>query len=200
MALSFHDAIIKRRSVYGISKDPVVSNERLIEIIKDAVKHAPSAFNSQSGRIVVLFGEQHDKLWNALRDILKKIVPADKFQPTEDKIAGFRGGYGTILVFEDQDVIKGLQENFPSYKDAFPTFSLHSSGMLQYIIWTALAVEGLGASLQHYSPLIDEFITKEWNLPASWKLQCQIPFGKPTGENKEKEFGPLEPRVKVFGA
>jgi hypothetical protein len=199
MAHDFYSAVKARRSVYGISKDPVISDRRIVEIVEEAVKHSPSAFNSQSGRVVVLLGEHHNKLWEALREILRKIVPADKFKPTDEKISSFKAGYGTVLVFEDQDVIKGLQENYPAYKDAFPTFSLHSSGMLQYVIWTSLAVEGLGASLQHYSPLIDEFIAKEWNIPASWKLQSQIPFGKQTSQNPEKQFSPIESRVKVFG-
>ncbi len=30
-------------------------------MIYHAVKHTPSAFNSQSARVVVLLGEQHDK-------------------------------------------------------------------------------------------------------------------------------------------
>lgn len=70
--------------------------------------------------------------------------------------------------------------------------------MLQYVIWTALELEGLGASLQHYNPLIDEEVKKEWQIPSNWKLIAQMPFGKPTAEAGAKEFQPLEDRVKVF--
>jgi predicted oxidoreductase (fatty acid repression mutant protein) len=52
--------------------------------------------------------------------------------------------------------------------------------------------------LQHYNPLIDEKVKKTWNLPASWKLIAQMPFGKPTDQPGEKEFQPLEERVKFF--
>ena len=31
-----------------------------------------------------------------------------------------------------------------------------AAGMLQLAVWTALAEKGLGASLQHYNPLIDD--------------------------------------------
>jgi len=31
--------------------------------------------------------------------------------------------------------------------------------------------------LQHYNPLIDEAVAKEWNLPESWKLRGQLVFG-----------------------
>ena len=43
----------------------------------------------------------------------------------------FAAGVGTVLFYEDQDTVKGLQENFPLYADAFPTFSEHSAGMAQ---------------------------------------------------------------------
>lgn len=51
--------------------------------------------------------------------------------------------------------------------------------MLQLFVWTALENEGLDASLQHYNPIIDEEVKKQWNIPESWKLIVQMPFGKP---------------------
>jgi uncharacterized protein len=195
----FFDAVKKRRTHYAISKEVVISDEQIREIVREAVKHAPSAFNSQSARVVILLGEQHDKLWDIVKAELKKIAPAESFQATEDKINGaFRSGYGSILYFEDAAVIEGLQKQFPLYKDAFPTFSNHSAGMLQFIIWTALSAEGLGASLQHYNPVIDNAVKAEWNIPDSWKLLAEMPFGKPTAQAGEKEFQPLEHRVKVY--
>ena len=62
MVLDFYGAVKARRSVYGISKDPVIPDKRIIEIVEEAIKHSPSAFNSQSGRAVVLLGEEHNKL------------------------------------------------------------------------------------------------------------------------------------------
>jgi predicted oxidoreductase (fatty acid repression mutant protein) len=59
-------------------------------------------------------------------------------------------------------------------------------------------MEGLGASLQHYNPIIDEAVKKQWNLPADWELIAQMPFGKPTAAAGEKQFLPLEDRVKIF--
>ncbi|GIP37005.1 hypothetical protein J31TS4_02850 [Paenibacillus sp. J31TS4] len=94
--------------------------------------------------------------------------------------------------------LQGLQEQFPSYKDNFPVWSQQSNGMLQFVVWTSLELEGLGASLQHYNPLIDEKVAAEWNLPESWKLIAQMPFGKPTAEPGEKEFKPLHSRLQIF--
>lgn len=68
--------------------------------------------------------------------------------------------------------------------------------MHQLVVWTALESEGLGASLQHYNPLIDDEVKKEWNVPSNWKLIAQMPFGNPTMIPREKEFQPLDERVK----
>jgi uncharacterized protein len=198
MSKDFYTSVQERRSIYGISKESPVSDERILEVINNAVKHSPTAFNSQSGRVLVLFGEHHNRLWDITKEILRKKVPAEKFAPTEEKMNSFRSGYGSVLYFEDQSVVEGLQNKFPSYKDNFPIWSQQGSGILQFIVWTSLENEGLGASLQHYNPLIDEGVKKEWNIPDNWKLIAQMPFGKTTAPAGDKEFKPLEERVKVF--
>lgn len=198
MSKNFYEALKERRSIYAISKESGVSNERIQEVINEAVLHTPSAFNSQSARVVVLFGENHNKLWDITEASLKKIVPEENFAPTKEKIDSFRNGYASVLFFEDQNVVKNLQEQFSLYKDNFPVWSQQSSGMLQYVIWTSLAVEGLGASLQHYNELIEEDVAKEWSIPSGWKLVAQMPFGKPVAGAGEKEFLPLDERVKTY--
>lgn len=67
-------------------------------------------------------------------------------------------------------------------------------------VWTALEAEGLGCNLQHYNPLIDKKVQKEWGLPETWTLKAQLVFGKPTGQPGEKaQKGPIEARFKSFG-
>ncbi len=198
MAKMFNTAVQERRSFYGINKENVISDEKIKEIVTHAVTYAPSAFNSQSARVIVLLGEQHDKLWEITKKALKKVVPSDQFSSTEEKINSFQSGYGSVLYFEDQSVVQELQSKFALYKDNFPIWSHHSSGMLQFIIWTALEAEGLGASLQHYSPLIDAEVSKAWNVPDTWKLIAQMPFGKPTVTPEDKQVQPLEQRIKFF--
>ena len=78
-------------------------------------------------------------------------------------------------------------------------FSLFQ-GILQFIVWTALEAEGLGASLQHYNPLIKPQVLSTWNIPSSWQLIAQMPFGTPSAPAGEKTFEPVEGvRFKVFG-
>lgn len=198
MSKDFLTAVADRRTFYGISKEIVVSDDRIKEIIEHAVKHTPSSFNSQSARVVLLLGNHHDKLWDIAKEALRKIVPADQFSSTEDKINSFKSGYGTVLFFEDNSVIESLQQQFALYKDNFPIWSQQASGMHQFVIWTALEIEGFGVSLQHYNELIESDIKKEWSIPDNWKLIGQMPFGKPTAEPGEKQFLPLEERIKIF--
>jgi len=193
------DAVRARRSFYAISKEPIASDERIEALVGEAVKHVPSAFNSQSSRVVILLGEQHDRLWDLTKAELRKIVPPESFQATESKIDGaFRSGYGSILYFEEARVVEGLQQKFPAYRDNFPVWSNQSSGMLQYAIWTALELEGFGATLQHYNPVIDEAVKAAWEIPATWKLIAQMPFGKPVSQPEAKEFQPLAERLRLF--
>lgn len=199
MEKTFKEALKHRRTYYSITNQSPVSDEEIEQAINFAVTHVPSAFNSQSTRVVLLLGENHKKLWGIVKEALKKMVPEEAFKQTEAKIDGaFASGYGTVLFFEDQSVVKGLQAAFPLYQENFPGWSVQTSGMHQLVVWTMLEDLGFGASLQHYNPLIDDAVRKEWNLPEQWHLIAEMPFGLPTGQPGGKEFKPLEDRIKVF--
>ena len=189
-----------RRSIYALNKNLPISNEEVSKIVEHAVLHTPSSFNSQSTRVVVVFGAEHEKVWGFVEDALRAIVPAEKFEPTAQKLAMFKAGAATVLFFEDQTVVKGLQEQFPSYAANFPVWSEHTNAMTQYAIWTTLAAAGVGANLQHYNPLPDAAIAAAYNLPESWTLRAQMVIGGIEAPAAEKQFAPLEDRFKVFGA
>lgn len=199
MKRSFGEALEHRRTYYSITDQSPISDQEIEDIIKFAVTHVPSAFNSQSTRIVLLLGENHKKLWEIVKETLRKLVTPEVFKSTESKINGaFACGYGTVLFFEDQSVVKSLQEAFVPYKDNFPGWSLQTSAMHQLAIWTMLEDAGLGASLQHYNPLIDEEVRSTWGLPDSWNLIAEMPFGLAANAPGEKEVKDLDIRVKVF--
>lgn len=198
MGKEFLEAIKARRTFYAINNEKIVPEEKIRQIVQDAVLNSPSAFNSQGSRVVLLFGKEHEKLWDITADTLRPIVPAESFPSTQQKLNSFRSGYGTLLFYEDQDTIAGLQEKFALYKENFPVWALESNGMLQLIIWTALEAEGLGVSLQHYNPLIDEKVRAAWNIPKGWNLLGQMPFGKPVAPPDTKSFLPLEDRIRIF--
>mgnify|MGYP000143181901 CR=1 FL=1 len=68
----FLKGVRARRTFYGIGKESPISDERLAELVREAVKYTPSSFNSQSGRAVLLLGAQHDALWDIVKEELKK--------------------------------------------------------------------------------------------------------------------------------
>ena len=192
------NAISQRRTHYAISKNSPIPEEKVTEIIKTAVKYVPTAFNSQTHRAIVLFGNENQKLWDITKDELRKIVPAENFSSTEEKINGFQNSFGTVLYFEENSIVKGLAEQFPSYAHNFPIWSEQSNGMLQSAIWNALAEEGLGASLQHYNEVIADEVNKAWDIPGTWRLVAQMPFGTPVAEPGEKAYPDAEAFVKIY--
>lgn len=196
--MSFLDHIKQRRTIYAVGKSVALTPEQIESVIKEAVNHSPSAFNSQTSRIVTLFGESHLQFWNVVRETLRKIVPEAAFEGTNAKINSFAAGYGTVLFYEDQDVVKSLQEQFALYADNFPVWSEHSSAIAQFAVWTALSEQNIGASLQHYNPIVDAEIAEIFDIPANWKLRAQLVFGSIEAPAGEKTFMAEADRFKTF--
>lgn len=196
--MSFLDHIKQRRTIYAVGKNVALTPEQIESVIKEAVNLSPSAFNSQTSRIVTLFGESHLQFWNIVRETLRKIVPEAAFEGTNTKINSFAAGYGTVLFYEDQDVVKSLQEQFALYADNFPVWSEHSSAIAQFAVWTALSEQNIGASLQHYNPIVDAEIAEIFDIPANWKLRAQLVFGSIEAPAGEKTFMVEADRFKTF--
>ncbi|KAL9036550.1 MAG: hypothetical protein Q9214_006085 [Letrouitia sp. 1 TL-2023] len=195
-------AALARRTIYQLGDTDIpISDARIHELVNNTVLHVPSAFNSQTSRVVLLLGEEHKRLWDLIMDVYRQQLSEDKFKSAEGKFKGFRAGYGTILFYEDNDVVCDFATKFKRYAEHFRTWSDQTSGMHQYMLWTALEAEGLGVNLQHYNPLIDVRVATQYDIPEPWMMKAQMVFGKPLGgPNPNKEFKPLEERVKVFGA
>lgn len=199
MNMNFVEALKNRRSRYNIEAKSLISDQEIEDIIKTVLMYVPSAFNSQTTRMVLLLGENHLKLWSIVKETLRELMKGKDFEPTESKINhSFASGYGTILYFEEETIVENLQAAFPTYRDVFPDWSLQTSAMHQLIAWIMLEDAGFGASLQHYNPLIDDAVKKEFNLPQSWKLIAEMPFGVHAGDTGEKEKEDLNKRMKVF--
>ncbi|WP_347255798.1 nitroreductase family protein [Brachymonas denitrificans] len=192
------NSFTKRRTQYSLGKQLPISQADAGALIQEAIRQAPSAFNSQSSRAVILFGAQSVKFWELVKDALRPMVPAESFGATEKKLDSFAAGAGTVLFYEDQDVVKGLQQQFAAYADNFPIWSEHSTGIAQFAVWTALAEAGIGASLQHYNPVVDDAAQKEWDIPASWKLRAQMPFGSNEAPIGDKPFMDDAQRFRVY--
>lgn len=192
------ETIKKRRSTRKLIKKEGFKQDLILEILKESML-VPSAFNMQSYRIVALFGEKSDKLWDLIENKLFEKLGIEKFEKTrqKEKIQGFRGGNGTLVFFEDMAVVDEKGNIAKSYKDTFPSWSDQGSGIIQYAVWLLLTAEGYSASLQHYHQLIEEDIKKEWSLPPQWRLISQMPFGLNNEEIGVREFISFEEMVRV---
>ncbi|MDR2188882.1 MAG: nitroreductase family protein [Azonexus sp.] len=192
-------ALKARRSQYALGKSLPLPKAEVAQLIQEAIRQSPSPFNSQSSRAIILFDAESDKFWELVLAALRPIVPAQAFGATEGKIKSFAAGAGTVLFYEDQSVIKGLQEKFALYADNFPVWSEQVSGMAQLAVWTTLAAANIGASLQHYNPLVDDAAAAAWNVPANWKLRAMMPFGSHQAGFGDKSFISDSERFRVFG-
>jgi len=167
----------KRRSQYALGKTLPLGLDQVTHLIQEAIRETPSSFNSQSARALILLGQPSVQFWNITREILREIVPSTDFSSTDQKINSFAAGAGTVLFFVDTDVIAQQQAQFPLYADNFPIWGEQANAMAQFAVWLALAEANIGASLQHYNPLVDKAVRQEWAIPAHWALRAQMPFG-----------------------
>ncbi len=194
----FWEAVKERHSIYMIGDEAVVAESRIEEIASEALLHMPSPFNSQTTRLQLLFGAAHKALWDLTLEILRGVTKPERFAATEKKINScFKAGYGTVLYYVDKDAVAALAAQFPRYAERFVLWSQHSCAMHQFVMWCALEAEGLGASLQHYNPLIDDAVKQRWNVPPSWELVAQMPFGTRLGTPEPKDKLPVSPRLLV---
>lgn len=179
--MSFSQATEQRRSIRALHATSPVPDNHIVHLAEQAIRYVPSAFNSQTPRLAVLFGENHKRFWSITADALFVKIGEQRWnEGTKDRIANFANSYATILFFDDAVVTKETRDNCPDvYKDKVEDWVHQSNGMHQYYLWTALECLGFGVNLQHYNPLIDEPVRKEWDLPESWILRAQMVFGTP---------------------
>ncbi len=200
MAKSIVEVMAKRRSIYDLSAELPLSREAVAALVKEVVLLSPTALNGQETHAVVLFGPAHRRLWTEIvMSALRPQVPPERFGRTEAKLKSIAAGAGTILFFSDSAKIAGFKASFPLYADHFEVWSHENLGILEGNIWNALAEKNIGASLQHYNPLIDDRVKKAWDLPASWRLDAQMVFGGINSVPAPKAKEPIETRVAVFG-
>lgn len=199
MKRCFKEALLHRRSHYALGSEVLVDCKEIQRMVEFALMHVPSAFNSQSSRIVLLLGDAHHRLWEIVKEVLGTMLSGETYLKTERKINhSFSSGYGTLLFYEDRSVVEGFQNSYPLYSEQFPGWSLQTSAMHQLTLWCLLEDAGLGASLQHYNPLIDARVRMEWDLPVTWDLVAQMPFGYPLSMPEAKTHEPMAERMRVY--
>lgn len=189
--MKIQESLVKRRTYYAINDTLPVSPETVEETVASLTELVPDAFNMKSARVITVFGSQQKKLWDGIYDAFGGKV-------AREKIDGFKAGAGTILYFIDQNTVKGLQEKFPLYADNFPVWAQQANGMLQISIWSGLRELEIGASLQHYNPVIDNTVREMFQVPEGWQLTAEMPFGGIVEEPAPKDTEDISKRVSLF--
>jgi predicted oxidoreductase (fatty acid repression mutant protein) len=97
------------------------------------------------------------------------------------------------------DASLALSPRFQALYKQFPEWEEHSSGMHQYIVWTALAAEGLGCNLQHYQRALGQYLREGYGIEEAWKCKAQLVFGS-LGDDvyEEKEKTGLADAIRVY--
>lgn len=176
--MEFLDAISSRHSEYSLDGAIGVSEEEVLARIRSVAERMPSAYNGQSARAFVLFGDDHREFWRIVADVLLEKIGEERFKRTGSKIASFSAAAGTVLFYEIDSVTEELIETYPSYAHAFPAWAEHGNAMLQFAVWTAITDMGLGANIQHYNPLVDDRAREAFGIPDGYRLIAQMPFGR----------------------
>ena len=188
--MSIIKSLEKRRTYYNLDKKIPISEQEVEEKVKKVTELVPDAFNMKSARVVLVFGEKHEQLWDEIYDVFEGKVPREKLDL-------FKNGAGTILFLYDQDIVKKMQEQFHTYADNFPIWANQANGMLQIVMWSMLRELNIGASLQHYNPIIDAKVKELFDIPESCMLVAQMPFGGIKKEPDEKEKEDINKSVSV---
>lgn len=192
--MNFIDMLGMRRSVYALNEKLPVSKDKVYEIVSDVVQSVPDAFNMKSQRVLVVSGDKNKEFWNGVYDALVKISGKDL---TRDRTDSFKVGYGTVLYFYDKDIVDEYKNQFSLYAENFDNWAMQANAMLQFALWTAFATEKIGASLQHYNPVIDEMVRQMFGVPDNWVLVAQMPFGGIEVAPEAKQQDTSENRIKI---
>lgn len=184
------ESLEQRRSVYALNKQLPVPEDQAVAAITKAVELVPDAFNMHSQRVVIALGEKQDALWDAVYDAFGGKV-------AREKLDGFKAAAGTVLYCIDTATVKSLQEQYPRYAENFPIWAQQANGMLQISVWCALRDLGIGANIQHYNPVIDQALASLFDVPASYQLVAQMPFGGIAAPAGDKAADDVNARVSI---
>lgn len=128
---SFLDVLANRHSYYQLDSTSPISDTRIVEIVEQVLQTVPSAFNTQSTRIVLLLNKDHEKLWDNFSSVMEARLKPEQWAHTSNRLAGFRAAHGTALFFEDPEHIEPMSQKFPTYKDRWDQWAEHTNAMHQ---------------------------------------------------------------------
>ncbi|WP_195853402.1 nitroreductase family protein [Aerococcus urinae] len=192
------DLAAKRRSIYHIGKNTDHSAKEIVDALQAVLKDVPTAFNSQTSRIVIAFGDKHQALWDEIYQVQEGVLEGDMWEQMSGVIQGAKEGLGTILFFEDLNEV----ENMPANPERSTAYKENNNANHQYAAWLTLAELDLGATLQQfnigYEQGFDKSIRQMFDLPDSYAMLAQMPFGSIETPAGDKDYIDQDEKVRVY--
>ena len=172
------DVIDKRRSNYDLGNNLEISKKDLINLLRKIIYYAPSPFNVQSSKIVLLNKKSHHLLWTTVvEEFLKKNNNGDLLDSDKARIKREDKAYGTILFYKDERVIEEFKEKLDAYEQkSLDSWCIEESAMLQMNIWNELRLRNIGAHIVHFDD-IDEEVSVAFDIDKNYKLVAMMVFG-----------------------
>lgn len=172
------DVIEKRRSNYDLGNNIEISKKDLINLLRKIVYYAPSPFNVQSSKIVLLNKKSHHLLWTTVvEEFLKKNNNGDLLDSDKARIKREEKAYGTILFYKDKQIIENFKKDLEDYeKNNLDEWCTQESAMLQMNIWNELRIRNIGAHIVHFDN-IDEEVSVAFDIDKKYKLVAMMVFG-----------------------
>lgn len=195
--MNFNQLLDTRRSVYMLKNTSKINDNDLLNLLYENLKKAPSAFNTQPVFAVIASKEQHKFVWDSVSNALEKILSTEQFKKTKAKLKVFENAYGTILLFKNTNDIEDIKKAYPGFANRQDFWGEQSFGIAAYTIWLTLADLGLGANMQHYDPLLDAAIEKEFKIPKGYVLEAEIVYGDIAINAEAKESKSQEELIKI---
>lgn len=172
------DVIEKRRSNYDLGNNLEISKKDLINLLRKIVYYAPSPFNVQSSKIVLLNKKSHHLLWTTVvEEFLKKNNNGDLLDSDKARIKREGKAYGTIIFYKDEQIIENYKKDLEDYeKNNLDEWCTQESAMLQMNIWNELRLRNIGAHIVHFDN-IDEEVSVAFDIDRKYKLVAMMVFG-----------------------
>ena len=172
------DVIEKRRSNYDLGNNLEISKKDLINLLRKIIYYAPSPFNVQSSKIVLLNKKSHHLLWTTVvEEYLKKNNNGELLDSDKARIKREDKAYGTILFYKDERVIEEFKEKLDTYEQkSLDSWCIEESAMLQMNIWNELRLRNIGAHIVHFDD-IDEEVSVAFDIDKNYKLVAMMVFG-----------------------
>ncbi|KAK8128976.1 hypothetical protein PG984_010084 [Apiospora sp. TS-2023a] len=189
----FLQAAKYRRSVYALKNTSPVSDARIEQVVQEVLSFAPSSYNTQPVRVTLVLGDKHAQLFDeiiaAAQPFLTQVAGEETWKKMSGLFQGLKGAYGSVLFWERTTTIAESGQAHPSAAHMFGQWSDHAHGMAHLLTWSALALEGLGGSLQHLNamPPVEAVIKKYAGVPEEYSLKANLVFG---AEAQEHPAGP----------